>query len=155
MNTLLITPEEILEIAFSSTESAREELIGDIKIETAQLKYIRPVFGKLYDRLSESEYEQFVTDYLKLPLALYVKSLVIDETAVTIGAMGVTQPAPRYGVASSLKQLTRLKQQARREADRLLGRAVDYVEQYPALFPDYDPQENILRRITCKGGIAL
>lgn len=155
MKRLLISPEEVLEIAFGTPEGLRPELVGDVRIETAQLKYLKPVFGALYDRLGEEAYAPFVTDYLKLPLALYIKALTIDNAAVTIGAMGVTQTETGYAVPGSPGQLARLRQQTRTEADILLRKAVEEVERHPERFPGYDPRENILNRISCRGGVAL
>lgn len=155
MQTLLISSEEILEIAFPSTELPRPGLIGDTKIEIAQIKYLKPVFGKMYDRLAEPEYGDFVHEYLKLPLALYVKSLVIDEADVTVGAMGILQPQPAYGNPVSSSKLALLKRRARNEADRLLRLAVEHVENNPERYPEYIPEDNILHRVGIRGGIVL
>ena len=41
------------------------------------------------------------------------------------------------------------------DADTLLDKAIDYVENNPAMFPEYDPKENIRRRVLIKGGFIL
>lgn len=53
------------------------------------------------------------------------------------------------------QRLHRLRRQARNDADTLLDKAIDYVENNPAMFPEYDPKENIRRRVLIKGGFIL
>ena len=60
MNTLLISSAEALSLAFTPAEFQREELIPAVTIETAQLRYLKPAFGPLYDCLNEPRYEAFV-----------------------------------------------------------------------------------------------
>ena len=66
MNTLLISSAEALSLAFTPAEFQREELIPAVTIETAQLRYLKPAFGPLYDCLNEPRYEAFVERYVKL-----------------------------------------------------------------------------------------
>lgn len=46
MNTLLISSAEALSLAFTPAEFQREELIPAVTIETAQLRYLKPAFGR-------------------------------------------------------------------------------------------------------------
>ena len=71
MNTLLISSAEALSLAFTPAEFQREELIPAVTIETAQLRYLKPAFGPLYDCLNEPRYEAFVERYVKPALACY------------------------------------------------------------------------------------
>jgi len=85
MNTLLISSAEALSLAFTPAEFQREELIPAVTIETAQLRYLKPAFGPLYDCLNEPRYEAFVERYVKPALACYVRALVIDARAAAVG----------------------------------------------------------------------
>ena len=79
-----------------------------------------------------------------------------DGTAVAaIGAAGVRQNKSAYTEAVPDSRLHRLRRQARNDADTLLDKAIDYVENNPAMFPEYDPKENIRRRVLIKGGFIL
>ena len=69
---LLITPAEVLETAFPATEQFRDDLIRPTMIEVAQLQYLQPVFGALFDALEEERYSDFVSTYIKPPLAYYI-----------------------------------------------------------------------------------
>jgi hypothetical protein len=144
-----------MDIAFSPQESARPNLINDVKIETAQLKYIKPVLGGLYEVLDDTQYEDFVTQYLKLPLAMFVKSLVIDDAAASIGSAGAVSHSPDYANALQHTQLVRLKKQTLNSANALMKKAVEHIAKNPDAFPEYDPEKNIQSLITCQGGIVM
>lgn len=88
MNTLLISSAEALSLAFTPAEFQREELIPAVTIETAQLRYLKPAFGPLYDCLNEPRYEAFVERYVKPALACYVRALVIDARAAARRSLG-------------------------------------------------------------------
>lgn len=91
MTDLLITAAEVLETAFPSNEYVPEGMIVPARIETAQLGFLRPVFGKLYDKLGEEPYAAFCRTYIKPALAYYVRYLMVDEQCAAIGAAGVRQ----------------------------------------------------------------
>ena len=155
MTDLLITAAEVLETAFPSNEYVPEGMIVPARIETAQLGVLRPVFGKLYDKLGEEPYAAFCRTYIKPALAYYVRYLMVDEQCAAIGAAGVRQNKSAYTEAVPDSRLHRLRRQARNDADTLLDKAIDYVENNPAMFPEYDPKENIRRRVLIKGGFIL
>ena len=155
MTDLLITAAEVLETAFPSNEYVPEGMIVPARIETAQLGFLRPVFGKLYDKLGEEPYAAFCRTYIKPALAYYVRYLMVDEQCAAIGAAGVRQNKSAYTEAVPDSRLHRLRRQARNDADTLLDKAIDYVENNPAMFTEYDPKENIRRRVLIKGGFIL
>ncbi len=69
MKTTLITPAEVLALAFSPVEYRQEELVGQTVIEVAQARLLEPVFGPLYAVLGEAHYEDFTDEYIKPALA--------------------------------------------------------------------------------------
>ena len=69
---LLITPAEVLETAFPATEQFRDDLIRPTMIEVAQLQYLQPVFGALFDALEEERYSDFVSTSNRRWLITYV-----------------------------------------------------------------------------------
>ena len=154
MTDLLITAAEVLETAFPSNEYVPEGMIVPAGIDTAQLGFLRPVFGKLYDKLGEEPYAAFCRTYIKPALAYYIRYLMVDEQCAAIGAAGIRQNKSAYTEAVPDSRLHRLRRQARNDADTLLDKAIDYVENNPAMFPEY-PKENIRRRVLIKGGFIL
>ena len=93
---LLITPAEVLETAFPATEQFRDDLIRPTMIEVAQLQYLQPVFGALFDALEEERYSDFVSTYIKPPLAYYIRCMVIDELTASVGTLGILQEKSDY-----------------------------------------------------------
>lgn len=150
---LLITPAEVLETAFPATKQLRDDLIRPTMIEVAQLQYLQPVFGALFDALEE--YSDFVSTYIKPPLAYYVRCMVIDELTASVGTLGILQGKSDFGSPASIRLQERLRRQARTTAERLLDRAVGIVEANPESFPEYDSEQNLRHCLLLKGGFIL
>ena len=140
---LLITPAEVLETAFPATEQFRDDLIRPTMIEVAQLQYLQPVFGALFDALEEERYSDFV------------RCMVIDELTASVGTLGILQEKSDYGSPASIRLQERLRRQARTTAERLLDRAVGVIEANPESFPEYDPEQNLRHCLLLKGGFIL
>lgn len=147
--------EEVLSLAFVSTERLREELVSEQQIRAAQLRYLEPVFGRLYRELTAQRYADFVSEYLKPALAWYVRGLVIAGLPGYIGSGGILQGETDYAEAASLQRQDRLRRDALRMARGLLKRALRYVEANPGMFPEYDSRDNVLNKVSLDGGIVL
>ncbi|MFR3488725.1 MAG: hypothetical protein ACLTTP_05290 [Alistipes ihumii] len=133
MNTLLISSAEALSLAFTPAEFQREELIPAVTIETAQLRYLKPAFGPLYDCLNEPRYEAFVERYVKPALACYVRALVIDARAA-VGPSGIVQARTQYTEAAPPRRPA-LRRQALRDAETLLEEAINSSNGIRKTFP--------------------
>lgn len=108
-------------------------------IEVAQLQYLQPVFGALFDALEEERYSDFVSTYIKPPLAYYIRCMVIDELTASVGTLGILQEKSDYGSPASIRLQERLRRQARTTAERLLDRAVGVIEAQPRIVPRIRP----------------
>ncbi|MFI3294873.1 MAG: hypothetical protein R3Y19_02530, partial [Rikenellaceae bacterium] len=88
----LITPQQVIDIAFSPDSFSSSELIRESKIIIAQEHFLRPKLGdSLYDALDGGEYDQFIEDYLQPPLAYYVRYGLLDELSIMVDPNGVIQ----------------------------------------------------------------
>lgn len=152
---LFMTPEEIWEIAFPQNGGNPEAYITDALIETAQLRYLKPALGELYNTIGETQHNTFVSEYLKAPLALYVRSIALGSMSASVGSLGVLQGKTDYATPASFRQIHALRKEARRQADILLDKAIAYIESHPEQFPQYKPQNNIRHQIQTRGGIVL
>ena len=152
---LLVTPVEVWEIAFPPNANGPDDQINETLIETAQLRYLKPVLGPLYDTLGESRQESFVTQFLKKPLAYYVKSLALSLMSASVGSLGILEGKTDYAAPVSIRQLHLLRKEARHQADLLLEQSIEYIEANPTLFPEYDPHRNIRHKIRMQGGLVL
>lgn len=155
MKNLLILPAEVIQIAFPSSENIREDLVTDIQIETAQIKYLKPVLGPLYQVLDGATYTDFVASHLKKPLAFFVRALVVEELGSSVSMMGVMQNKNEFSMPVSMREQAMLRKKARSTARFFLQEALRHIEANAELFPEYDPRQNILNRCSLLGGIAL
>lgn len=151
----LITPAEVLELAFPSNQYLPEEMILPAKIDAAQYRFLKPAFGGLYVYLTELRYETFLCQFVKPALAYYVRYLVIDELCASTGTSGVLQVETDYAESASEKSMEKVKRQAKEDADVLLRQALDYVEAHTDQFPEYDEEQEQGRRICMKGGFIF
>lgn len=80
---LLIRPDEVIDRAFTQREQITADSIRALKIDVAQEKYIRPRFGaEFFDQMCQGFYADFVDQYIKPPLAHYVRYALIDELSI-------------------------------------------------------------------------
>ena len=155
MKTTLITPAEVLALAFPPTECQREELVGTAVIEAARIRWLEPVLGPLCTVLEEERYRNFTDEYIKPALAYYVRYLVLAECSAHVATFGVVQGHTAYAKTAPQETLALLRKQARSLADTLLNKAVAHVEDHPEQFPEYDPEQNVGKRVLFKGGFIL
>lgn len=156
----LITPAEVIAIAFGSTNALREESIPAVTILAAQQRLVRPVVGeRLYEMFTAEEPEEpcrtFVEAYLKAPLALYVASLVLPQLAVQVGSAGVVRFSGEGFEAADEGSLRRAARRLRKDAEALMDAATDRLAREPLLAEHYSPEENVRTRVTLAGGIVL
>ena len=144
---LLMTPAEVVEAAFGGGDVIDAAIVTESAVLTAQRRYLRPVFGvSFYGALEQGRYGAFLAEYVRPALALFVKYLVLPDAAVRLGRLG----EPTDGAALKL-----LRERVRAEAETSLTAAVERLEAAPAEFPEYDPRENIKRRLSVAGGVVL
>lgn len=86
---LLITPAEIISLAFCSHEKISPESIRTLKIDIAEQRYIRPRIGDhLFDALSDGIFSDFTNQYIKPALAHFVRHGIIDELSIGMSDNG-------------------------------------------------------------------
>lgn len=159
MKTIL-TPQEVPTLVFGTSTTLRPEDVPSYTILAAERKYLRPVLGEaLHDELvatkPASHLVTFAENYLKLPLALYVVSVLLPTIAAQVGAAGVVRISGESFKSVDEGTISRLVRRLRSDADALLDSATDYLASNPELFPSYNPSENIRERLSFKGGVVL
>lgn len=154
MNTL-ITPTQVVRLAFSPDESLPPEAVTDADIAAAAQRYLIPVIGSpLYERLMTEVDRSFIDHYVAAPLALFTRLLIQPRLDIRTGRCGTT--APKYdGTTPAAEEARRMQRQALlTQARALLRRAVDRIELYPETFPEYDPKQNALKRCSLDGKLV-
>lgn len=152
---LLITPAQVAEAAFRAPDLIPADAVPEATILAAQQQFIRPVLGRLYDRLCAGTCPELLDGYIAQPLALYVKMLMLPSLAVQTGVAGVVEANPENLVRASDAKLRGAIRRLRGDATAMMRRAVEHIESDPAAYPEYDPHANILNRCSIDGGIVL
>ena len=76
MNTL-VTPLQVLKLAFGEGEYLPPEIIAEADIAGAEQRHIVPVVGRaLYEKLLAGSYPDFRTEYLASPAALFTRAVL-------------------------------------------------------------------------------
>ena len=145
---LLMTPAEVVEAAFGGGDVIDAAIVTESAVLTAQRRYLRPVFGVSF-------YGAFLAEYVRPALALFVKYLVLPDAAVRLGRLGIVRFGGEYFEPTDGAALKLLRERVRAEAETSLTAAVERLEAAPAEFPEYDPRENIKRRLSVAGGVVL
>ena len=152
----LITPAEVIELAFSPHDQVEPSIITGARIGTAQLRFLRSPLGNLYSALSDEKYEEFVKNWIKPALAHFAKYNVLLHLSVCIGNEGIIRNQPLSGEAADYTEIARLRKEARRTAKSLLRETLEYIRANPEKFPEYKPEECVRRKKEIReGGIVL
>ncbi|MDL2319896.1 hypothetical protein LJC45_02050 [Alistipes sp. OttesenSCG-928-B03] len=151
----LITPAEVAALAFTSAAEGDVSAISESAIAAAQQKFIKPVLNGLYAALEEGRYPELLVEYVKPALAQYVRYLVLSSVASHVGTAGVIQPRAATFATAPEKSLAALRRRARSDARTLMRRAVEHIETIAADYPEYDPAQNILNRVSIEAGVVL
>lgn len=86
---LLITPAEVIRMAFTPREIISPESLRTLKIDIAQEHFIRPRFGDdMFQEMLNDNHYDFVEEYIKPALAQFVRYGVIAEMAVRVDDNG-------------------------------------------------------------------
>lgn len=151
----IVTPEQVAELAFADGTYIDAAAVAESSIVAAERRYIRPVVGdRLYERLVEGAYADFVAEYLVVPAALWTRVLMQPRLEVRTGQCGIVAPRPEGGEPATEEQSRRLARSLRAEARALVRRASEYLDAHAAEFPEYESQENILRRCRIDGDLV-
>jgi hypothetical protein len=154
---LLITPAQVAQMAFRAPDFIPLEAVSEATILAAQQKFVRPVLGDaLYRAVCGGAYPDLLADYLRPPLALYVKMLMLPRLAVQSGVAGVAEAASKNLARAADAKLRGAVRSLRSDAKALMRRAVEHLESSsPGTYPEYDPDGNILNRCSTEGGVVL
>lgn len=154
MKRTLITPEEAAALASIEIPGNKKELIDVPMILVAQASLLKAPLGGLYDSMLEGCYYDFVTDYIKLPLALWIKSIAIRQRAVSLTNAGVVRDSGGYVRPASLAEMASVSATLRSQALLLLGHTIEHINRNRLDFPEYTPmRRRKLKRLL--GGMII
>lgn len=148
---LIITPEQVVELAFSTSDQITPAAIKKTKIDAAQEKFIRPALGRLYDVLIEGQYPELAEEYIRPALAYYVRYTIIPDLALKLNDKGALSHFTDHSNAATDKQRAEMRQQAKDDAAALLDKAIRHIEEHNDDFPEYAPNRNVRNKVSTNG----
>jgi hypothetical protein len=150
----LITPAEVIDLAFSPHEPVSPWVVTDARIETAQLRFLAPALGGLYPALSLEKYEDFLREYIKPALAHFVRSLILPQLVVRTSSEGIVRNGSTDSVPVDESELARLRKDARRTAKSLLAGTLKYLRDHAEEFPEFTAERRC-RPVEVCGGVIV
>ncbi|MDE5624487.1 MAG: hypothetical protein K2I62_07825 [Alistipes sp.] len=152
----LITPQQAMRLAFGADEPLPPGIIGEADIAAAEARWIVPALGRrLHAKLLTGAHLEFRNEYLAAPLALYTRALIQPRLDVRTDRNGTTKPAPADAQPADAAARCELRRQLLRQGRTLLLRATDYLDEYAALYPEYEPGTGPAARCSLESGIVL
>lgn len=151
----LITPVEVLKIAFGGGEYLASQSVAEADIAAAEQCHIVPVTGRaLYERLLAGAYADFTAGFLAAPLALFTRLQIQPRLDVRTGRCGTVAPDTAWVRPADAEARRSLMRSLRTEARALLRRASEHLAAHRDAFPEYDPANDILNRCTTDGRVV-
>ena len=152
----LITPLQVVKLAFGDGETLPPETIAEADIAAAEERWIVPAIGrKLHSRILAGLCADLCTDYLAAPTALYTRALVQPRLDIRTDRLGTAAPKPTGAQAADDDARRQLRRQLLEEARTLLHRATAYLAENRSRYAEYDPEQNCAARCSIAGGIIL
>lgn len=150
-----MSPAEVVAAAFPGSLDPDGSFVPVGAIAAAEQKFLKPTLNGLYDRLTEGAYGELLEEYVKPALAHYVRYLLLPTIAAQVGTTGVVQPRSASFGAASDRAVAAVRRRTRSEATALMQRLVEHIEALAAEYPEYDPAQNVLNRVSTVAGIVL
>ena len=152
----LLTPQEVIDLAFHDSGYFPAEAIGTADIAAAEARYLIPVTGEaLWQELIDGAYPDPRSDYAAPAAALAVRLLVQPALDIRPGIGGTVAPHTSAAQPPDREQLLAARRSLRTRLTALLESLSDHLDRHAADYPEYDPKQNILHRMLIGGGFVL
>lgn len=145
----LITPAQVVALAFSSEELVAKEVVTASDIIEAETRHLRPILGaELAEKLLAGEYATLLSDYVAPALASWcryaVQPLISERCHVCHDGSHTTAQNDHDAVV--LRAL-------RRKAVTLSHRLSDHLNAHAGDYPEYNSKNNPLNYCSIYGDI--
>ena len=150
----IITPAEVVALAFSDGGYLSPEVVAQEDIEAAIERWVKPIVGEaLLDTVQSGGYAEFSQDMLKPAIAFCVRWAVqprlnaLTSQSGLVAAVGSVKAADK----SLREELMRAVKVRARTALKSMS---EYLEAHTAEFREYDTKQNVLNGCSCDGGFV-
>lgn len=146
----IITPQEVIDIAFPAISNMKPESINEYVIHSTEIKYLRSALGEeLYGKLAD--YPD-LREELKPALAFFVKCELIPSLSLSMSNGGIAVSNPQYMSAATDKQRTLLYESELSKAHTLLNEVLENIVK-SGKYPEFRISTKPIRKTY--GGIIL
>jgi hypothetical protein len=153
MANKIISPPEVVALAFSDGGYVAPDVVSDVDITSAIERWIRPVVGEaLLEAVEGGDYATLLEEYLRPAVAAYVRLAIQPRLNVATSQLGLYAPNSSHHKAADEASRRELMRSLRTRATTLLRHLSDYMEQNKESIKEYKSNDNILNRCTLDGG---
>jgi len=155
----LITAAEVVTLAFSDKNFLTGKILA-AHINIAHEGFLRPLLGDdFYNHLTTETLTAddviLVNNYLKAPLAMYVRYIILPDVIAHMSNTGAQLVVPQGTISASDRQAGTLREQAKANAEILMASAIRYIETNYTLFPLYEFEQTIQAGTRLRGGVIM
>ena len=155
MEQSIITPQQVIEIAFSDGGYMSPDVIAKDDIATAIERWVKPVVGgPLLEAAAAGEYEALKSEYLMPVVAFYTRLLVQPRLNAVSSQLGLAVGVNTLSKAAEQSLRHEHIRAIRDRAHTALKSLSEYLNTHADEFSEYKPKDNILNRCSCDGGIV-
>lgn len=154
MDNTIVTPQQVVEMAFGGVNNMRPEEVSQHTILAAERTFVVPVVGaQLLEELHQGQHAELL-DAMQCATALYTKRLMLPSLAAKVGVAGVVRYSSESYSPADSHTLKRLLWRTKADADALLDKVVEIIEAAPEEYPSYSPAKNVRNRVRLAGGVV-
>ena len=165
----LITPDRIMQLAYTNANNNEEGLIKDEQINVAQLRWIKPVLGNDYwdeleaewdvngDKTGLSANNLILFNKLEPCMAFFCKYELVPDSSVNQTSAGLQVINTEYSTPATDKQRGQIQDSSLIHAKTLLAEVVRWMELDANIvnYTTYSQALNVVNNISRRGGIVL
>jgi hypothetical protein len=146
---LMITPQEVVDLAFSREELVHRDVVTLLDIAEAESRYIRPILGQeLAEAIALGGYEELRKEYVLPALAAWCRYIL--EPLLTSRCRELHHDEASSAENEHLRGILR---SLRRKASTLSRRLSDYLNTHGDDYVEYNPKTNPLNHCSIYGDI--
>ena len=155
MMNRLVTPRQVVDLAFGEAEYLSEQAVSDADIVAATSRYVVPIVGEeLAERLAEGEYSELLNEYVAPALAAAVRYMIQPLISLRTGDSGLVAPKGDYFAAPTKEAVAELQLRLKCRMRELLRRLSDHLNINSRSYAEYSADSNILNRCLIDGGVV-
>lgn len=154
MENMIVTPAEVIELAFKDGGYVSADAVGEEDISAAVSRWVEPVAGAgLCRAVAAGRYPE-ARRHFAVAAAVATRLEIQPRLNAATGQAGLTQASNIFAVAAAESARIELMRSLRVEVGIQLRRLSGYLDENAESIPEYDPRNNVLKRCVTDGGFV-